>query len=138
MSCCYSAVGGFGMDSLGSREWDAIVIGTGIGGGSVGRQLAEAGLSVLFVEKGPDLGDAARDALDIADRSPEARLANAAWPRLLEAERHPDAADLTAARLHWQRSLQKFAPSALHPASIPCFATGILPPPPFIGNNSAL
>ena len=74
------------MDSLGSREWDAIVIGTGIGGGSVGRQLAEAGLSVLFVEKGPDLGDAARDALDIADRSPEARLANAAWPRLLEAE----------------------------------------------------
>ena len=58
--------------------------------------------------------------------------------RLLEAERHPDAADLTAARLHWQRSLQKFAPSALHPASIPCFATGILPSPPFIGNNSAL
>lgn len=58
--------------------------------------------------------------------------------RLLEAERHPDAADLTAARLHWQRSLQKFAPAALNPASIPCFATGILPTPPFIGNNPAL
>lgn len=58
--------------------------------------------------------------------------------RLLEAESHPDAADLTAARLHWQRSLQKFAPAALNPASIPCFATGILPTPPFIGNNPAL
>lgn len=29
--------------------------------------------------------------------------------RLREAERHPDAADLAAARLHWQRSLQKYA-----------------------------
>lgn len=35
------------------RTWDAIVIGTGIGGGLAGRRLAERGLSVLFVEKGP-------------------------------------------------------------------------------------
>ncbi len=35
------------------RVWDAIVIGTGIGGGIAGRRLAESGLSVLFVEKGP-------------------------------------------------------------------------------------
>lgn len=35
------------------REWDVIVIGTGIGGGTIGRRLAEQGLSVLFVEKGP-------------------------------------------------------------------------------------
>lgn len=35
------------------RTWDAIVIGTGMGGGLAGRRLAERGLSVLFVEKGP-------------------------------------------------------------------------------------
>ena len=58
--------------------------------------------------------------------------------RLLEAERHPDAADLTAARLHWQRSLQKHAPAAVHMTHAPCFATGLLSTPPSIGNNSAL
>ncbi len=36
-----------------ARTWDVIVIGTGIGGGLAGRRLAESGLSVLFVEKGP-------------------------------------------------------------------------------------
>lgn len=35
-----------------SCEWDAIVIGTGIGGGTVGFQLAKAGRRVLFLEKG--------------------------------------------------------------------------------------
>lgn len=35
------------------RHWDVIVIGTGLGGGLAGRRLAESGLSVLFVEKGP-------------------------------------------------------------------------------------
>ena len=35
------------------REWDAIVVGTGIGGGVAGRRLAEKGLAVLFVEQGP-------------------------------------------------------------------------------------
>lgn len=79
-------INGFVMDELSAREWDAIVIGTGIGGGTIGRSLAEAGLSVLFVEKGPDLGDTAVAALDNIDRAPDARLAGGAWPRLLEAE----------------------------------------------------
>ncbi|KGJ04459.1 Choline dehydrogenase [Paracoccus halophilus] len=74
------------MDDLTSREWDAIVIGTGVGGGSVGRSLAEAGLSVLFVEKGPDLGDEPPMALEIGDSDPAHRLARGAWPRLLEFE----------------------------------------------------
>ena len=71
------------MDEISAREWDAIVIGTGIGGGTVGRRLAEAGLSVLFVEKGPDLGDLAVAALNNVERAPDARLAGGAWPRLL-------------------------------------------------------
>ena len=74
------------MDDLISREWDAIVIGTGVGGGTAGRRLAEQGLSVLYLEKGPDLGDAALPALGIETRDPDERLANGAWPRLLEAE----------------------------------------------------
>ena len=73
------------MNDLIARDWDAIVIGTGIGGGSVGRRLAESGLSVLFVEKGPDLGDSAVPTLNIATRDPEERLAVGAWPRMLEA-----------------------------------------------------
>lgn len=74
------------MDELTRQEWDVIVIGTGIGGGTAGRHLAEAGLSVLFVEKGPDLGDAPLPALGIDTHDPEKRLANGAWPRLLEAQ----------------------------------------------------
>lgn len=35
------------------RHWDVIIIGAGMGGGIAGRRLAERGLSVLFVEKGP-------------------------------------------------------------------------------------
>ncbi len=74
------------MEDMISRDWDAIVIGTGIGGGSAGRALAEAGLSVLFVEKGPDLGNEAELALEAADSDPQSRLAQGAWPRQLEFE----------------------------------------------------
>lgn len=34
------------------REWDVIIVGTGIGGGTLGYALAKAGKSVLFCEKG--------------------------------------------------------------------------------------
>ncbi|MFT4014605.1 MAG: GMC family oxidoreductase [Paracoccus sp. (in: a-proteobacteria)] len=74
------------MEDIAARIWDAIVIGTGIGGGTVGRRLAEQGLSVLFVEKGPDLGDSRIPALALDQADPELRLANGAWPRLISAE----------------------------------------------------
>ncbi|WP_137111878.1 GMC oxidoreductase [Rhodobacter sp. SY28-1] len=49
-----SVVAGRALDEqVVDTHWDAIVIGTGIGGGLAGRRLAESGLSVLFVEKGP-------------------------------------------------------------------------------------
>lgn len=73
------------MQDAAARLWDVIVIGTGIGGGSVGRGLAEQGLSVLFVEKGPDLGDSATASLTIDSSDPERRLANGAWPQLIAA-----------------------------------------------------
>lgn len=34
------------------RDWDCLVVGTGIGGATLGHALAKAGRSVLFVEKG--------------------------------------------------------------------------------------
>lgn len=39
-------------DALLDHEWDVIVVGTGIGGGTFGHAMAKAGRSVLFVEKG--------------------------------------------------------------------------------------
>jgi choline dehydrogenase-like flavoprotein len=38
--------------AIDSQEWDVIVIGTGMGGGTVGLKLAKAGKRVLFLEKG--------------------------------------------------------------------------------------
>ncbi len=74
------------MEDIAAHLWDVIVIGTGIGGGAVGRRLAEQGLSVLFVEKGPDLGDSRVSALAIDAADPAARLENGAWPKLVAAE----------------------------------------------------
>ena len=39
-----------------SRHWDVIIVGTGVGGATVGRSLALEGFSVLFLEKGGRIG----------------------------------------------------------------------------------
>lgn len=71
----------------GIREatWDVIVIGTGMGGGIAGRRLAEAGLRVLFVEKGPAGPRGERVSLDPGVVDPAARLARGFWPAPMEA-----------------------------------------------------
>ncbi len=63
-----------------SKTWDVIVIGTGMGGGTIGRYLAEQDLSVLFVERGPVGVRAEEQELNpnIWDR--EARLVRGYWP----------------------------------------------------------
>ena len=68
-----------------TQTWDVIVIGTGMGGGTIGRYLAEQGKSVLFVERGPTGVRAEEQALNpnIWDR--EARLVRGYWPEPLEA-----------------------------------------------------
>jgi choline dehydrogenase-like flavoprotein len=60
-----------------SRRWDVAIIGTGIGGATVGWALAKRGLSVVFLEKGGRIepGIAAGD-----DVTAEARLARGWWP----------------------------------------------------------
>ena len=39
-------------EDIATRHWDAIVVGTGMGGATIGYSLAKAGKSVLFCEKG--------------------------------------------------------------------------------------
>lgn len=66
------------------RVWDVIVIGTGIGGGLAGRRLAERGLNVLFVEKGP-LGHRAEGQVlndDVSDY--RVRQSRGFWPTPIE------------------------------------------------------
>ncbi|MGA2564127.1 MAG: GMC family oxidoreductase [Steroidobacteraceae bacterium] len=60
-----------------SIEWDVIVVGTGIGGATIGNALAQKGLSVLFLERGGRVSPPDSDAEETA---PERRLARGWWP----------------------------------------------------------
>ena len=62
-----------------------IIIGAGLGGGVCGRTLAEAGLSVLFVEKGPATPRRAENNQDCGYEDPFAREMFGCWPRKVEA-----------------------------------------------------
>lgn len=67
-----------------ARHWDVIVIGTGVGGGIIGRRMAERGLSVLYLEKGP-LGHRTEGqhlSGDLSDYT--ARQARGYWPTPIE------------------------------------------------------
>ncbi len=72
-------------DAVRETQWDVIVIGTGMGGGLAGRRLAEAGMRVLFVEKGPAGPRGERVRLDPGVFEPAARLARGFWPAPMEA-----------------------------------------------------
>ncbi len=65
-------------------HWDAIVVGTGMGGGFVGRALADRGLSGLFVEKGRT--GWRREECDLSNtlEDPIARSLRGAWPERIE------------------------------------------------------
>jgi choline dehydrogenase-like flavoprotein len=66
-------------------HWDAIIIGTGMGGGTIGRALAEAGQKVLFLELGAEgLRHEPHGLSDIF--VPEARLTRGLWPTPLHAQ----------------------------------------------------
>jgi choline dehydrogenase-like flavoprotein len=60
-----------------SREWDVIVIGSGIGGATLARCLAQQGLRVLILEKGRRVSSA----IDQTEHtSSEERVARGWWP----------------------------------------------------------
>jgi choline dehydrogenase-like flavoprotein len=72
---------------LSRHYWDAAIIGSGIGGATVGSELASRGLSVAFLEKGRTI-TAASDAWDAV--ATEARLQGGWWPHPIS-QRQSDA-----------------------------------------------
>lgn len=62
------------------REWDLIIAGTGMGGGTLGRAMAEKGWSVLFVEKGRSGYRTEQQGLSSSVTGSEARLVRGYWP----------------------------------------------------------
>jgi choline dehydrogenase-like flavoprotein len=68
------------MKDVAAQQWDVIVIGTGIGGGTLGRALAEAGKRVLFLEKGPAGPRREETPLDPAMFEPTGRAVRGFWP----------------------------------------------------------
>jgi len=73
------------MKELTERTWDVIVVGTGIGGGTIGRALSEAGLSVLFLEKGRKGFKAEQQTLSYDLSDPTAREVRGYWPKPFQA-----------------------------------------------------
>ena len=74
------------ISELALKQWDAIVVGTGIGGGTVGRRLAEQGMSVLFLERGPRGPRGEQQPLDGEIRDPVARRVRGYWPTPVPAD----------------------------------------------------
>ncbi|TPV95058.1 MAG: GMC family oxidoreductase [Myxococcales bacterium FL481] len=63
------------------HEWDVVVIGTGMGGGTIGYELARRGHDVLFLEKGEYLFDPhERSAALVEPEAVDERLALGRWP----------------------------------------------------------
>ena len=60
--------------------WDVAVIGTGMGGATIGYELAKAGHRVLFLEKGHADFASADDGLQLDSEEPSERLKNGNWP----------------------------------------------------------
>jgi choline dehydrogenase-like flavoprotein len=79
-----------------SRDWDIVIIGSGIGGATVGWALASRGLSVLFLERGTRVrpNSDTREPL-----RPEERLARGWWPHPVSWQRPTGACERFFARV---------------------------------------
>jgi len=60
--------------------WDVVVIGAGLGGATVGHELAKAGHRVIFLEKGLAEFPNVDGTLQLDNGDPEARLRSGNWP----------------------------------------------------------
>lgn len=69
------------------EEWDVVVVGTGMGGATLGYELARRGRRVLFLEKGRFLHgvpEGAGESTDVGYDAAEARLRTGHWPQPIE------------------------------------------------------
>jgi choline dehydrogenase-like flavoprotein len=60
-----------------SQEWDVVIVGTGMGGATLGHAIVQSGLRVLFLEKGTAVGSGSSPNNAVA---PEERLSLGWWP----------------------------------------------------------
>ena len=70
----------FSCNDRADQLWDVAVIGTGMGGATVGYELAKAGHRVIFLEKGQSEFSDADDTMQLGNEDPSARLKSGSWP----------------------------------------------------------
>jgi len=108
-----------------SREWDVVIIGTGIGGATIGRRLAACGLRVLFLEKGKRVGTGPRRA---ELRTAETLLAYGWWPNELSQQRPdgkcerffaPLGCAVGGSSVHYAAALERMAASDFESLDLP-------------------
>jgi choline dehydrogenase-like flavoprotein len=132
-----------------SREWDVVIVGTGVGGATVGWELAARGLSVLFLEKGSRVTPSA----DASEPStPAARLARGHWPHPVSQQRAHGECDrffaplgcaLGGSSIYYAAALERMAASdfdALHTAHglLPAWPVTFAEFAPFYGAAESL
>ncbi len=134
-----------------NTEWDVAVIGTGMGGATIGHELARLGRRVLFIEKGllfhgrqehrDDTGaisggDSSPHLAHAGDDRPEARLKRGWWPLRLQGRTSFGQLDFFAplgcgsggSTLHFAAALERFFPEDFRPkANFPRVADSTLP-----------
>jgi choline dehydrogenase-like flavoprotein len=108
-----------------TKEWDVAIVGTGMGGATLGQALAKAGLGVLFLEKGMPM----ETETPVPDAvTPTERLAQGLWPNPVT-QRYPDGhrerffvavgCSLGGSSIRYGAALERMAPSDFEPLQTP-------------------
>ncbi|SIS53601.1 Choline dehydrogenase [Roseivivax lentus] len=119
------------------EDWDVVIVGTGIGGGTAGRALAEGGLRVLFLEQGAAGFRREETHLDMTTPHRAARLARGAYPDPMRLtldgrreQRFPYAgAGIGGSSLYYAAALERPAPHDLDDSAARPHPTGGWPVP---------
>jgi choline dehydrogenase-like flavoprotein len=100
-----------------SVAWDVIVVGTGVGGATIGNALAQTGRKVLFLEKGSRIFPSNAQS---EGTTPEGRLTQGWWPNPVS-HRQVDGSHrrffaavgcaLGGSSIHWAAALERLAQS---------------------------
>lgn len=116
-----------------TKQWDVAVVGTGMGGATLGRELAMAGLSVLFLEKGTTVPaeSSLSDAL-----TPAERMKRGWWPHPVtrrvpmgrdERVFAPVGCAVGGSSIHYGAALERMAPSDFQPLETGCRPAAVWP-----------
>jgi choline dehydrogenase-like flavoprotein len=108
-----------------TQQWDVAIIGTGIGGATLGQALAKTGLSVLFLEKGTVVAPETKQTDAVI---PAERITQGWWPHPLT-QRYPDGRGerffaavgcaVGGSSIHYGAALERMAPSDFEPLKTP-------------------